>query len=706
MKRLSVALVALVVGCTGGGGSGPSKSTTAGIGSGSSSSPGATTAPSTSQTAPPGTLPVPPAPNHPIDFGYYYQDGRYGDFSPEVYPYTNLALASPTAYDSAATWGNANPTLDKKALLAKTLAEAHAAKKTLFLMPGPEADWDKTLDAATPYWSDIKYCQLYAEDTTTDRATAEATTGRFLANVAGRGLAKPLITALESPGPETASNTDVVEIEAYIPQPFNQDDPANVGRLTSIIDARKATVQPGKSIGIVMMAYDRNGLWTNVSTLQQLQFPAYLESINDTRVIALTMFSYARPGGTRDHPMLKYVHELMASAMFGFPVPVPPPGAVAPPSTTNRLVGSNFAVPGPAGCFQDAPDLAYDALDDVFLVASGYGPIMGGTFVDGTGNIVGQPFVISQPKNPGSYYGEFARVAFSPDAQTFLVAWYAADGTPTYNVHACTVKLQNGAPVLGAELSVSTTAAAANGGAAGAGAPVIYNPDAREFAVAWAQTNADANGPAGIHVQRVSATGALVGSAFTTSDGASEDWPALAYDGKSKEYVLTYAYWGQGVAARAQRFTATGAPDGGPITLATGQGGVWIPVAAYDPSQDRFLVVASIDGRTVGQMMSSALQPMGSAFTLSEGTHDGIALSYDPKAQGFFAILQGQTTGDDYAADVTGAGTAGSPFAWTNDQATNGNFHPRAAFDSKRGEWLAVTSKDLATLVGQRITSP
>ncbi len=401
MKRTSIALVALVVGCTGGGGS---SQATASKPAGGSTSPGATTAPTTSATAPPGTIPVPPAPNHPIDFGYYYQDGRYGDFSQEVYPYTNLALASPTSYDSAATWGNANPALDIRALFTQTLTEAHAAKKTVFLMPGPESGWDMTLDAATPFWSDVKYCQLYAEDTTTDQTTAEATTGRFLANVAARGLAKPLITALESPGPETASNTDVVEIEAYIPQPFNQDDPANVGRLTSIIDARKATVQPGKSIGIVMMAYDRNGLWTNMSTLQQLQFPAYLESINDTRVIALTMFSYARPGGTRDHPMLKYVHELMASAMFGFPVPVPPPGAVPPPSTANRLVGSNFAIPGPAGCLQDAPDLAYDAQDDVFLVASGYGPIMGCTFVDGTGNVVGQPFVISQPQNPGSYY--------------------------------------------------------------------------------------------------------------------------------------------------------------------------------------------------------------------------------------------------------------------------------------------------------------
>jgi hypothetical protein len=650
---------------------------------------------------------VPPAPNHAIDFGYYYQDGRYGDFSQEVYPYTNLGLASPTSYDSAATWGNPNPALDIRPLFTKTLAEAHAAGKSVFLMPGPEADWDKTLDVATPFWKDIKYCQLYHEDTTTDRATAEATTARFLANVSARGLAKPLITALESPGPETASNTDVVEIEAYIPQPFNQDDPANVGRLTSIIDARKATVQSGKRIGIVMMAYDRNGLWTNISTLTQLQFPAYLESAADARVIALTMFSYARPGGTRDHPMLKYVHQLMASAMFGFPVPTPPPGAAPPPSTANRLVGSNFAIPGPAGCLQDAPDLAYDAQDDVFLVASGYGPIMGGTFVDGTGNVVGQPFAISQPQNPSVYYCQFARVAFSPDAQTFLVAWYATDGTPTYNVHARTVKFQNGAPVLGPqEISVSTTAAAANGGAAGAGAPVIYNPDAKEFAVAWAQINADANGPAGIRIQRVGTSGALVGSPFTTSDGASEDWPGLAYDGKSKEYVLTYGFWGQGAAARAQRFSATGTPDGGPITLAVGQGGVWIPQAAYDPSQDRFLVVASIDGRSTGQMMTNALQPIGNSFAITEGTLDGIALSYDPKAQGFFAVLQGQTSFDDYAADITGAGVPGASFTWTSDQATQGNFHPRAAFDSKRGEWLAVTSKDLKTLVAQRITSP
>lgn len=724
MRNAAIALVAVgLVGCGGGSSARTGNSASSTVAPTTSATP-ISTAPATSVSLPgtsppagptttppakkkPGTtvLPVPSSPNHALDFGYYYQDGRYGDFSQEVYGYTNLALASPTSYDSAATWGNANPGLDIARLFAKTLGEAHAAGKSVFLMPGAEADWDKTLDVAAPFWSDIKYVQLYHEDAKTDRATAEATTGRFLANVGRRGLKKPLITALESPGAETAANTDVVEIEAYVPMPFNQDDPGNVARLNGIIDARKATVLPGKSMIIVMMAYDRNGQWTNIRTLQTLQFPAYDKAKDDPRVLAITLFSYARPGGTRDHPMLEYAHRLMASAMFKTPVPTAPPDE--PGATTPALVGSSFTIAGPAGCVQDSPDLAYDARDDIYLVAAGRGASLGGTFVDADGRLIGQPFELAATPHPGAYYAEFPRVAFSPDTGTFLVAWYVSDGTTTgFQIHARTVRFQNGLPVLGAtEVALTTPTAAANGGAEGSGAPVIYNPDAKEFVVAWAQLNADAKGPAGIRLQRVDNTGAPVGAPFTTSDGASEDWPALAYDTSSKEYVLTYGYWGTGAQARGQRFTATGAAVGGPVTLATGSG-VWIPQAAYDPALDRYLVVACVDGKTTGQLFSPTLQPAGAPFTIVEGTRDGISLGYDAKSGGFFAILQGSSSSEDYAATISSVGAPSSSIAWTGNPSKLGNFHPRGAYNSKRGEWLAVTSKDMSTALGRRMTSP
>ena len=240
---------------------------------------------------------------------------------------------------------------------------------------------------------------------------------------------------------------------------------------------------------------------------------------------------------------------------------------------------------------------------------------------------------------------------------------------------------------------------------AGSGAPVLYNPDAKEFVVAWAQLNADANGPAGIRMQRIDTNGALQGGPSRTSDGADEDWPALAYNSNAKEYVLTYGYWGTGAQARAQRFTPNGLAIGAPVVLANASG-AWIPQATYDPAMDRYLVVASLDGKTTGQIFDPTLKPAGSPFAIQEGTLDGIALFYEPRSHGFFAVLQGSSSLEDYAVHVSGAGVAGPSFVWTSDQSATGNFHPRAAYNSKRGEWLAVTSKDLATSIGQRISSP
>lgn len=257
-----------------------------------------------------------PAPNHPLDFGYYYADGRYGNFTSEVYGYTNLNVQSSGGYDSQATWDNPNAALDIRRLFDASLRSDFNAGKKIFMMAGGEDEWDAVLDTARPYWSAVKYVQLFHEEATVSRADAEAKVSRYISKLAQKGLSKPLLTALESPGAEQASNIDVVEIEAYIPPPFNQDDATNQQRMNNIINSRKASVVPGKNIMFVMMAYDRNGQWPNIETLKKMQDPCYLASYNDTRVLGITLFSYSRPGGSRDHPELKYIHQLMAQRIL------------------------------------------------------------------------------------------------------------------------------------------------------------------------------------------------------------------------------------------------------------------------------------------------------------------------------------------------------------------------------------------------------
>ncbi len=257
-----------------------------------------------------------PTANHPIDLGYYYADGRYGNYSSEVFGFTNTSIVGPEMYVSDATWGNSTPSKNIEILFRASIKEAYDAGKTIYLYPGTEDEWDRTLAVAAPYWSRVKYVEMTHEDPRIDRATTENMTTRFIGKLNSRGLRRPLFVALESPQAETAPSIDCVAIEAYMPLPFDQNNTASaVATMNSVVQARKNSVLPGKCIIMVMQAYDRNGYWMNMESLKKLQEPAYLHAYNDPRVLAITMFAYARPGGAKDHPELKAIHKEISKAI-------------------------------------------------------------------------------------------------------------------------------------------------------------------------------------------------------------------------------------------------------------------------------------------------------------------------------------------------------------------------------------------------------
>jgi hypothetical protein len=81
-------------------------------------------------------------------------------------------------------------------------------------------------------------------------------------------------------------------------------------------------VPPDKKIVLVMQAYARNGAWTNLDTLRDLQTATYQQAFDDPRVVAITMFSYGRPSGTREHrEQLKPPHLRISEKIFGLQFP-------------------------------------------------------------------------------------------------------------------------------------------------------------------------------------------------------------------------------------------------------------------------------------------------------------------------------------------------------------------------------------------------
>ena len=260
-----------------------------------------------------------PYPNHPIDFGYYFVEWKNPkDFDAaraEVNEYTNLYYASRSTYDSdlsAPEWS---------ALLSQSLANAQVEGKRIHLALEDEGLWDDVLDVATPYWDYISRIEI-EDEPHLSRTQTEAMIQRLKSKLATRALPhRPMgfVYAYNEALPDAihAPGLDWVGIEAYLDYPGSPDSQANVEVLNKYLSSAKAQVPDGKQIVLVMMAYDRNGDWTNMDTLRDLQFPVYMQAFDDPRVVAITMFSYTRQGGSRDHPGLWTPHRLIGERILG-----------------------------------------------------------------------------------------------------------------------------------------------------------------------------------------------------------------------------------------------------------------------------------------------------------------------------------------------------------------------------------------------------
>lgn len=285
-----------------------------------------------------------PAPNHAMRFGYYYADGRYGDKTAEVFPYTDLYLAWASAYPGGTDW---------RPQLRASLANAHAKGKKIYLgnnldtqEPTWLSTWGEIIDIAAPYWSSVVLLEL-ADEPGWSQAETQARVGQIRIALSNRGLPhrpEGIVYTQRQVLEEDAlfaPRLKWIGIEAYVNAPGDPDPQVNAARLDAFLDQAKARIPSAKGIVMVMQAYDRNFNWKDMRTLAAIQDPAYLKAYDDPRVLALTMFSYARPGGTRDHPELKARHLLMAEALGLYnPDANPPTVSIAAPASGASVSGT------------------------------------------------------------------------------------------------------------------------------------------------------------------------------------------------------------------------------------------------------------------------------------------------------------------------------------------------------------------------------
>lgn len=262
-----------------------------------------------------------PAPTNPNlrHLGYYFADGRAGDFTSVVFPFTNLYIANPTAYNTA------NP--DWRTPFRNSLQNAFNNGKAIQLLMADGVigqqtfSWNAVLDVARDFWSRIVIVEVLHEPPAgTSAAFIEAKINELKQKLNARSLDhRPVSVQFGVSVPTdaiTAPSLDIVGIEAYLNAPGHPDPAVNVAQLNALMREGKNRVRNvGKKAILVMQAYDRNGTWTNIETLRALQEPVYLNAYNDPVVVAITMFAYGRGGGTLAHPELETHHRRIAAAM-------------------------------------------------------------------------------------------------------------------------------------------------------------------------------------------------------------------------------------------------------------------------------------------------------------------------------------------------------------------------------------------------------
>jgi hypothetical protein len=188
------------------------------------------------------------------------------------------------------------------------------------------------------------------------RAALESLIANYKSKLASRGLPIPSLgfgasfVGEESlPDSKNAVGLDWINIEGYLEGPGSAASQVNIDNLSARVGQRMSEVPSGKKIILTMQGYDRNGAWTNIDTLRDLQIATYLLVRNDPRVISLYVFSYARQdpnvpptyGGTRFHPELKTPHRLIGEKTLGSSLP----NAVLGPRTLSiRAVATNGVI--------------------------------------------------------------------------------------------------------------------------------------------------------------------------------------------------------------------------------------------------------------------------------------------------------------------------------------------------------------------------
>jgi hypothetical protein len=355
-------------------------------------------------------------------------------------------------------------------------------------------------------------------------------------------------------------------------------------------------------------------------------------------------------------------------------------------------VGSTIvAIPGD-GITKRFPDVAFDDANDAYLVVTGLATVEA-RYVAPNGAPLGATVKVSTT-TAGA-----ARVACAPAINRCLIVWLQEPRSVVgrlvrYNagaVQALTMPF-----VINGALAPLLTNSAPG---------VVYSSVSNEFLIAWTDYSPGPN----IRARRVDGNGAPVGVvvpiAVTT---LWEGFPTLAYNSAQNEYNVGYYFETSSGASSVgtQRVRpGTGVLIGGRSTLYSG-GFNQYPELAYNPATNQYLAITwGFSGSSWmlrGRLADGNSQPLG-ASTLAlaaKGGGDGVGLGYNPMSNTYLADYQSQTNPETWGVEISPAGAPGTQ-RQLSVSGTTQSVQPRTEANTGANQWLMVTSNAFKNIMVQ-----
>lgn len=354
------------------------------------------------------------------------------------------------------------------------------------------------------------------------------------------------------------------------------------------------------------------------------------------------------------------------------------------------LIGSNIDLSTDKTNQRDSPAIAYNGLDNEYMVAWNDGRKAGGSDVFGqrvsaTGALLGANFPIIELAQAQIH----PFLAHNRRDNEYLVAWRTQE-FGAFNQGYGRLIAADGR-VMSHPFFISN---------AGFESSLAYNAIANEYFYVGRSFE---EGPIGIRGQRVSVDGKLVGPNIgiaMTGDPA----PAgpVVYNPNTNEYFATWRdqiEWN----LKGRRISAHGTFVGHPIILSSvmpESGGF----TAFDPTNDRYLVVFGLfqESKILGQFVAGSGQLIGENFPIATGLarHVSPVIAHSSRDNVFFIvwIQSGNVIGQVLSANGS---ALGNPLVITRRTAVGGS-PPSLALNATTGEFFIAWTDDRNISQGER----